>query len=95
MTPLAALYNIVWVVAAPDPGAGSAPPGSGNFLKILGWAKWVASGIGVLGLILVGAAMAISHRRGTGGEHGSAFGWVLAGCLLIASAAPIVTAMGI
>ena len=95
MTPLSALYTVVWVFAAPDPGAGTPPPGSANFLSILSWAKWVASGIGVLGLIIVGAMMAISHRRGTGGEHGASFGYVLAGCILIASAAPIVSAMGI
>lgn len=95
MTILAALHSAAYILAAPDPGSGTAPPGSGNFLTLLGWAKWLASGIGVLGLIVVGAMMAISHRRGTGGEHGSAFAWVLGGCVVIASAAPIVSAMGI
>lgn len=83
------------VLAAPDPGAGTPPPGSANMLTVLGWVKWIAAGLAVAGLLVVGAMMAISHRRGTGGEHGAAFAWVLGGCITIASAAAIVTAMGI
>lgn len=82
------------LAAVPDPGAGTAPPGvSAGFTTVLSWAKWIVSGLGVLGLFAVGGAMFLTHRRGQGGEHGAALGWVMAGCLVVAAAPQIAGAL--
>ncbi|MFE3459956.1 hypothetical protein ACFXKD_20620 [Nocardiopsis aegyptia] len=78
------------LAAVPDPGAGQAPPGADGFLAILGWAKWVALGICVLGLIVAGATMAIQSRRGEGGEHLGKIGMVLGGVIVISAATSLV-----
>lgn len=84
----------ITVLAVQDPGS-VAPPGSGNITMAAGWAKWVA-GIGVLiGVFVLGATMAVSHRSGRGGEHGSAFGYILGGAILVGSGAALVTQLGV
>jgi hypothetical protein len=77
----------------PDPGGGIPPPGSGNFLKILSWGKWIAMGICVAGFMGSGAQMAISSRRGEGGEHASRLGWIFFGSIIVGSAVGFVTAL--
>ena len=77
----------------PDPGSGTAPPGSEGLLAILSWAAWIAFGICVLGVIIAGGAMAIGNRRGEGGEHATRLGWVLAGSIVIGSASALVGAL--
>jgi hypothetical protein len=81
------------LLGVPDPGAGVAPPGSEGFLTILRWVAYIALGICVLGVIVAGASMAISHRRGEGGEQASRLGWVLAGSIVIGSASGLVAAL--
>lgn len=75
----------------PDPGNGSAPPGVGGaFEDIMGWAKWIALGICVLGLIFIGARMAVNSRRGEGGELLGALGMAMGGVCIIAGAVAVV-----
>lgn len=75
----------------PDPGNGSAPPGVGDaFEDVMGWAKWVALGLVVLGLIATGALMAINSRRGEGGELLGRLGWAMLGACIIAGAVSVV-----
>ncbi|MFL1376269.1 MULTISPECIES: hypothetical protein [unclassified Nocardiopsis] len=75
-----------------DEVTSQAPPGlDGGFLTILGWAKWVALAVCVLGLIVAGAVMAIQSRRGEGGEHMSKIGMVLAGVIVISGATSLVS----
>jgi hypothetical protein len=81
------------VAQVPDPGNGKRPPGGDKFLTMLQWASWLALGICVLGVIIVGATMAVQHRHGQGGEHAARLGWVLAGCVLVGSAAALVSAL--
>ncbi|WP_017585610.1 hypothetical protein [Nocardiopsis ganjiahuensis] len=69
-----------------------APPGlDSGFTTILGWAKWLALAVCVLGLIIAGALMAIQSRRGEGGEHMSKIGMVLAGVIIISAATSLVS----
>ena len=85
----------VTVLAVPDPGAGTAPPGSEGILKILRWAAWLATGACVLGLLIAGAGMAMAasgHGRG-GSEHATRLGWVCGGCIVIGAASGIVAAL--
>jgi len=84
----------ILLAGVPNPGSGTAPPGSQGFTTILGWVAWVAFGICVLGVIITGAQMAISHRGGGGGgEHAARLGWVFAGCIVIGSASALVGAL--
>lgn len=77
-------------LAVPDPGGGSAPPGFDNFTTIMGWGKWIAFGLLVMALIFAGVRMAIANRRGEGGEHALAIGWVLGGVMVVSGAFAIV-----
>lgn len=66
------------------------PPGTEGFTTILGWAKWVALAICILGLFMAGALMAVQSRRGEGGEHAGKIGMALGGVIVISAAASLV-----
>lgn len=74
----------------PDPGP-VAPPGfAGPVGIIMGWAKWVGLIVAVLGVIIIGAKLAINVRRGeAAGELGGLL-YVGLGCILIGAAASLV-----
>lgn len=73
----------------PDPSPVQ-PPGTDGFIAIMGWAKWVALAVCVLGLIAAGALMAIQSRRGEGGEHVGKIGMALGGVIVISAAGALV-----
>jgi hypothetical protein len=81
-TPPPAVYN---------PGTGSAPQAlvtqAHLLLDILGWAATSAC---VGGILIVVVMMAVSHHRGTGSEHFAGLGKILAACVLVGTAGPIV-----
>lgn len=81
------------ILAVPDPGQGVAPPGSENLLEVLQWAAWIAFGVCVLGFVIAGGAMAVGSQRGDGHQHGSRLAWIMAGCIVIASASGLVGAL--
>lgn len=81
------------IAAVPNPGQGSQPPGTEGFQTILKWAAWVGLAVCVLGVIIAGGSMAVSSRRGEGGEHMSKLGWVLGGCIIIGAASGLVGAV--
>jgi|tagenome__1003787_1003787.scaffolds.fasta_scaffold19503999_2 type IV secretory pathway VirB2 component (pilin) len=74
----------------PNPGGGSAPPGSEGFITIMGWVKWVALGLCVIALIGAGAMMGFGRARGDGGEHLERVGRILGGVVLISAAFSLV-----
>lgn len=74
----------------PDPGQGKEPPGAPKFETLLAWAKWGALFLCVAGFIIIGARMAIQHKRGEGGGHMASLAMVGAGCVLVASAVAFV-----
>lgn len=84
---------VIDVLAAADPGS-VAPPGGDKFLTAAGYVKWATGIACVVGLLVCAITMALSHRRGSGGEHGSAVAWVLGASVLSGVAAALVTAMG-
>ena len=57
---------------------------------VLGIAGWAGTAAGVAGVIVTGAMMAISMRRGESSEHMGRLGMVLAGCVLVATAGPLI-----
>lgn len=71
----------------PDP---KQPPGTEAISDIMGWAKWVALAVCLLGLIAAGALMAIQSHRGEGGEHVGRIGKALAGVIIISAAGALV-----
>jgi hypothetical protein len=79
-------------VPQPDKG-GKAPAELATMVKTaLNLIAWAGTAAGVVGVLVCGAAMAIEHRKGTGGsEHMSRLGVVLGGCILVAVAGPVVS----
>jgi type IV secretory pathway VirB2 component (pilin) len=70
------------------------PPGvEGNLNEVLGWVKWIAYSVCVLGILIAGGMMAVGQRRGEGGEHAARLGWVLAACIVIGAATALVDAL--
>jgi hypothetical protein len=59
----------------------------GTALNLVAWAGTAA---GVAGVLITGTMMAISHKRGESSEHMSRLGMVLGGCILVATAGPLV-----
>lgn len=78
------------ITEIPNPGMGEAPPGSAGLLTILKWIAWVVFGLAVAGILITAGTMMINNKRGQGGEHAAALGWVLAGCALASSASAVV-----
>ena len=87
--------NITTRILAIDiPVTPTKPPENGKSGTLLGWAAWIAFACCVVGVIICGAKLAISHHRGGGGsEHGGAVLGTLAGCVLVGSASGIVGAL--
>lgn len=74
-----------------NPGTGSAPANlEGQVHLLMDIVAWTATSACVAGIAIVAAMMAISHHRGTGSEHMASLGRVMAACILIATAGPIV-----
>lgn len=78
-----------FLMSLPDPDA-IQPPGTEGFTSLMGWAKWVALAVCILGLFAAGALMAVQSRRGEGGEHVGKIGMALAGVIVISAAAALV-----
>ncbi|MBO7934509.1 MULTISPECIES: hypothetical protein [Streptomyces] len=58
---------------------------------VLGIAAWAGTAAGVAGVLITGAMMAVSLKRGEGSEHMSRLGMVLGGCVLVATAGPLIS----
>ncbi|MEV5646077.1 hypothetical protein AB0L67_39210 [Streptomyces flaveolus] len=85
------------LAASPTPGSGVPQPKSDapDDLKskvnvVLGIVAWAGTAAGVLGVLVTGAMMAVSVKRGESSEHMSRLGMVLGGCVLVATAGPLV-----
>ncbi|MEW2163411.1 hypothetical protein AB0912_10480 [Streptomyces sp. NPDC007084] len=58
---------------------------------VLGIAAWAGTAAGVAGVLITGAMMAVSVKRGESSEHMSRLGMVLGGCVLVATAGPLIS----
>ena len=85
------LHSIAGAVLGtiPDPTPVQ-PPGTEGLLDIMGWVKWIALAICIIGLIVAGAMMAVQSRRGEGGEHAGKIGMALGGVIVISAAGALV-----
>ncbi|GGO95754.1 hypothetical protein [Wenjunlia tyrosinilytica] len=77
-------------LAAPNPKPAAPPELSSKVDIVLNFAAWVGTAAGVAGVLVTGAMMAVSLRRGESSEHASRLGVVLCGCVLVATAGPLV-----
>lgn len=82
-----------FLAQVPDFGGGEAPPGSEKLLTIGRWVLWLATAVCVIGLIVVGAQMAMTHHHGGMQHHGKRLGAVMAGIIVIGSASGITAAL--
>src|SRR5450756_2537841 len=92
------------IVGAASPIAGSilgfnlftsdpeAIPGLAGVQTVIGYVSWVAAAVCLIGLIISGAMLAVSHQRGTVDSTGR-LGGVAAGCLIVGSASTIIGAL--
>lgn len=69
------------------------PPGTGGFTLAISWIKWIGFALAGVGIVIVAIKMFFNSRRGEGGEHIGALGWILAGVILIGAGAGIVGAL--
>ncbi|TRO56025.1 hypothetical protein [Streptomyces sp. IB201691-2A2] len=76
--------------AVPNPGRDAPPELTEKVDLVLGIAAWAGTAAGVAGVLVTGAMMALSLKRGESSEHMSRLGMVLGGCVLVATAGPLV-----
>ncbi len=81
------------VLAVLDPGEGAPPPGAEGIVTIVEWIAWVVLAVCVVGVLLVGARMALAHRRGEGSAYAAELGFVLGGAILVGSASGLIAAL--
>ncbi len=74
----------------PNPGRNAPAELTGKVDLVLGIAAWAGTAAGVAGVLVTGAMMAIAMKRGESSEHMSRLGMVLGGCVLVATAGPLV-----
>lgn len=88
------LHSVMILAAVVDPGQGSAPPGSDKATSVVSWIAWVATAACVVGFLICGARMALSHQgHGPGGQHGTSLSWVMGGCVVVGAASALVGAL--
>ncbi len=83
------------VLTADVPHFNSTPPPGADKLILLGsWALYAVSALCVIGLLVVGGRLAISHHHGIqGGQHGEKLGAVMAGIILVGASSGIAGAL--
>ncbi|MGI5401193.1 hypothetical protein ACQEVG_17380 [Streptomyces sp. CA-135486] len=82
---------LVKAAAVPNPGRNAPGELTGKVNTVLGIAAWAGTAAGVAGVLITGAMMAISLKRGESSEHMGRLGMVLGGCVLVATAGPLIT----
>lgn len=85
--------STLWALAVPNPGQGTAPPGADKITTVLGWVAWGVFALCVAGVLFCAGKMAVSHRRGEGGEHATGLAYTLGACIVAGSASAIVGLM--
>ncbi|MEV6317818.1 hypothetical protein [Streptomyces sp. NPDC051776] len=81
----------LYLAAVPNPGRQAPAALSDKVNLVLGITAWAGTAAGVAGVLITGATMAVSLKRGESSEHMGRLGMVLGGCVLVATAGPLVT----
>ncbi|MBO2456328.1 hypothetical protein [Actinomadura violacea] len=77
----------------PDPGGSSEPPFKAALFKMVQWGMWGALLCCVVGFIVIGARMALQHKRGEGGGHVGSMAIVGFATVVIMTAHQIVSSL--
>ncbi|GAA2066219.1 hypothetical protein GCM10009801_12380 [Streptomyces albiaxialis] len=80
----------ILLAAPPKPGRKAPGPLKEAVNNALSLASWVGTAAGVAGVIITGAMMAVSMKQGQGSDHLPRLGMVMGGCVLIATAGPVI-----
>ncbi|MFF4168558.1 hypothetical protein [Streptomyces sp. NPDC001744] len=88
---LSKVRDIILAADVPKPGMDAPKELTSKVNDVLGIVAWAGTAAGVAGVLITGAMMAISMRRGEGSEHMGRLGMVLGGCILVATAGPLVS----
>ncbi|ARF63686.1 MULTISPECIES: hypothetical protein [Streptomyces] len=88
---LSKIRDVGLAAEVPNPGMDAPAELTDKVNDVLGVVAWAGTAAGVAGVLITGAMMAISMRRGEGSEHMGRLGMVLAGCVLVATAGPLVS----
>ncbi|KIF69146.1 integral membrane protein, putatine family protein [Streptomyces sp. AcH 505] len=91
MSLLLAVSNILADGTVPKPVSNAPDELTGKVNTVLGIAAWAGTAAGVAGVLITGAMMAVSVKRGESSEHMSRLGMVLGGCVLVATAGPLIS----
>ncbi|MET7761881.1 hypothetical protein [Streptomyces sp. NPDC005336] len=84
------LYRYLADGDVPQPKSNAPSELTGKVDTVLGIVAWAGTAAGVAGVLITGAMMAMSMRRGEGSEHMGRLGMVLGGCVLVSTAGPLV-----
>ncbi|MFJ3498445.1 hypothetical protein ACIPPJ_33315 [Streptomyces sp. NPDC086091] len=84
------INEFLTLAAVPDPGRDAPQELQDMVNLVLGIAAWAGTAAGVAGVLVTGAMMAVSFKRGEGSEHMGRLGMILGGCVLVATAGPLV-----
>ncbi|MFI1539449.1 hypothetical protein [Streptomyces anandii] len=88
---MASLLPTELAAAVPQPKSDAPPSLTKKVNTVLGIAAWAGTAAGVAGVLITGAMMAISLKRGESSEHMGRLGMVLGGCVLVATAGPLIS----
>lgn len=80
------------VAGIPNPGPVQ-PPGTEGVSTVISWIKWIGFALAGIAIVIVAIRMFFNSRRGEGGEHAGALGWILGGVILIGGGVGLVTAL--
>ena len=56
-------WSGVIIAEVPNPGTGTAPPGSEGILTILQWVAWIVFALAVVGILVTAGTMMVNNRR--------------------------------
>jgi hypothetical protein len=79
-----------FLAAVPQPKADAPQELKDKVDLAIGICAWAGTAAGVAGVLITGVMMALSLKRGESSEHMSRLGMVLGGCILVATAGPMV-----
>ncbi|MEV6016391.1 MULTISPECIES: hypothetical protein [unclassified Streptomyces] len=91
MSSLLEAASNVLAAGVPQPAANAPGELTSKVNTVLGIAAWAGTAAGVAGVLITGAMMAVSVKRGESSEHMSRLGMVLGGCVLVATAGPLIS----
>ncbi|MEU4088481.1 hypothetical protein ACWD4F_36850 [Streptomyces aureus] len=91
MSSLLQAASSILAAGVPQPAANAPGELTAKVNTVLGIAAWAGTAAGVAGVLITGAMMAVSVKRGESSEHMSRLGMVLGGCVLVATAGPLVS----